>query len=57
MKTTKTTRSISLDELVERLEQRRGENSLVSALRIYAVSYYRSATKAKEAGATLLHVR
>lgn len=43
-----------LATLVERLNCRRGAESLTSALRMFAISYYRSAAKAQESGAVLL---
>lgn len=46
--------SIDLATLVDRLNCRRGAESLTSALRMFAISYYRSAADAQEAGAVLL---
>lgn len=43
--------NIGLDELAGRLDQRRGDNTLTTALRVYAISYYRSAVSAQETGA------
>ena len=40
--------------LVERLNRRRGADSLTTALRMFAIAYYRSAVEAQEAGAILL---
>jgi predicted DNA-binding ribbon-helix-helix protein len=43
-----------LATLVEQLNRRRGADSLTSALRMFAISYYRSAAEAQEAGAAVL---
>ena len=43
-----------LATVVDRLNCRRGAYSLASALRMFAISYYRSAAEAQEAGAVLL---
>ncbi|GLR77476.1 ribbon-helix-helix domain-containing protein (plasmid) [Azospirillum oryzae] len=43
-----------LATLVEQLNRRRGADSLTTALRMFAIAYYRSAVEAQEAGAILL---